>query len=162
MSEVELLHWLRVAAARGGFAAAAQAGQLLQKFSDRPQALQHKVEVGAGVSSLPARHACCLSKLRRPCSMPLIETTYTAWLQSQSSIAVPRSHPLQVRSERGVLPEDHVERVATRLGLAIRAVEREDTSAATSILEAYMDDEEDRATKVFAAPIMTHLTVPTC
>ena len=55
---------------------------------------------------------------------------------------------LQVRSERGVLPEDHPERVATRLGLAISAVEREDISAATSILEAYMDDEEDRITKV--------------
>ena len=47
MSDVELIHWLRVAAARGGFAAAAQANQLLQKFSDKPQALQHKVEVGA-------------------------------------------------------------------------------------------------------------------
>ena len=58
------------------------------------------------------------------------------------------SNLLQVRTERGVLPEDHPERVATRLGLAISAVEREDISAATSILEAYMDDEEDRITKV--------------
>ena len=56
--------------------------------------------------------------------------------------------PLQVRTERGVLPEDHPERVATRLGQAISAVEREDSSAATSILEAYMDDEEDRVAKV--------------
>jgi len=55
---------------------------------------------------------------------------------------------MQVRSERGVLPEDHPERVATRLGLAINALEREDSAAATSILEAYMDDEEDRITKV--------------
>ncbi len=55
---------------------------------------------------------------------------------------------MQVRSERGVLPEDHPERVATRLGLAISALEREDSAAATSILEAYMDDEEDRITKV--------------
>ena len=46
MSEVELVHWLRVAAARGGFAAAAEAEQLLQKFSNKPQALHHKVEVG--------------------------------------------------------------------------------------------------------------------
>lgn len=53
MSEVELIHWLRVAAARGGFAAAAYADQLLQRFLDRPQALQHKVEVG------PA-FPCCL------------------------------------------------------------------------------------------------------
>ena len=53
-----------------------------------------------------------------------------------------------MRTERGVLPEDHPERVATRLGLAISAVERADSSAATSILEAYMDDEEDRIVKV--------------
>ena len=56
--------------------------------------------------------------------------------------------PLQVRTERGVLPEDHPDRVASRLGQAISAVEREDSSAATSILEAYMDDEEDRIAKV--------------
>ncbi len=66
----------------------------------------------------------------------------------------------QVRSERGVLPEDHPERVATRLGLAISAVEREDTSAATSILEAYMDDEEDRITKVCSSsPSGRHSTL---
>jgi len=45
MSEVELQHWMRIAAARGGFAAAAQTEQLLQQFSAKPQALQHKVEV---------------------------------------------------------------------------------------------------------------------
>ena len=62
MSEVELIHWLRVAAARGGFAAAAEADQLLQKFSDRPQALQHKVEVGTLSPPLLARHVRWLSK----------------------------------------------------------------------------------------------------
>ena len=49
MSEVELIHWLRVAAARGAFAAAAEADQLLQHFSQKPGALQRKVEVGTGL-----------------------------------------------------------------------------------------------------------------
>ena len=112
--------------------------------------------------------------------MPLTETTNTASVRGscsashasqssdrrnlhrivQSCVAIPGLHSLQVRSERGVLPEDHAERVATRLGLAISAVEREDASAATAILEAYMDDEEDRTTKVFAAPIMTRAQMP--
>ena len=61
-----------------------------------------------------------------------------------------------------MLPEGHAERVATRLVLAISAVEREDDSAATAILEAYMDDEEDRTTKVSAAPIMTQLHSCAC
>ena len=61
-----------------------------------------------------------------------------------------------MRSERGVLPEDHPERVATRLGLAISALEREDSAAATSILEAYMDDEEDRITKVYSDQPSNH------
>ena len=61
-----------------------------------------------------------------------------------------------------MLPEDHAERVATRLGLGISAVEREDASAATAILEAYMDDEEDRTTKVSAAPIMTQIKFCAC
>ena len=47
-----------------------------------------------------------------------------------------------------MLPEDHPERVALRLGLAISALEREDSGAATAILEAYMDDEEERISKV--------------
>ena len=55
---------------------------------------------------------------------------------------------MQVRAVRGVLPEDHPERVTTRLGLAISALEREDPAAATTILEAYMDDEEERIRKV--------------
>ena len=55
---------------------------------------------------------------------------------------------MQVKTERGVLPEDHPERLAVRLGLAISALEREDSRAATSILEAYMDDEEERISKV--------------
>ena len=55
---------------------------------------------------------------------------------------------MQVKTERGVLPEDHPERVAVRLGLAISALEREDSGAAAAILEAYMDDEEDRISKV--------------
>ena len=55
---------------------------------------------------------------------------------------------MQVKTERGVLPEDHPERVASRLGLAISALEREDSGAAAAILEAYMDDEEDRTSKV--------------
>ena len=58
---------------------------------------------------------------------------------------------MQVKTERGVLPEDHPERVTTRLGLAISALEREDSAAATSILEAYMDDEEERIHKVCKA-----------
>ena len=56
---------------------------------------------------------------------------------------------MQVKTERGVLPEDHPERVAVRLGLAISALEREDSGSATSILEAYMDDEEERIFKVY-------------
>lgn len=55
---------------------------------------------------------------------------------------------MQVKTERGVLPEDHPERVAVRLGLAISALEREDSRAATAILESYMDDEEERISKV--------------
>lgn len=46
MGEVEMLHWMRVAAARGGFAAAAQAQRLLQDFSGRQKMLQDKLEVG--------------------------------------------------------------------------------------------------------------------
>ena len=59
------------------------------------------------------------------------------------------SNSVQVRSERGVLPEDHPERVAVRLGLAISALEREDSGAATAILEAYMDNEEERISMVW-------------
>ena len=38
-------HWMRVSAARGAFAAAAEAAELLQQFSARPQALNKNVEV---------------------------------------------------------------------------------------------------------------------
>ena len=69
---------------------------------------------------------------------------------------------LQMRSERGVLPEDHPERVTTRLGLAISAVERGDSSAATSILEAYMDEEEDRITKVCSMPLSAQAYLIAC
>ena len=46
MSEVELIHWLRVAAARGGFAAAGKADELLQQFSEKPRGRERRIEVG--------------------------------------------------------------------------------------------------------------------
>ena len=41
-----------------------------------------------------------------------------------------------------------MERAETRLGLAISALERQDESAATAVLDSYMDDEEERITRV--------------
>lgn len=65
-----------------------------------------------------------------------------------------------MRTERGLLPEDRPERVATRLGLAVSALEREDSAAASSTLEAYMDDEEERITKVLGNSPDLFLTMP--
>lgn len=48
MGEVELRHWLRTAAARAAFAAAAQADALLDAFAGKPQALQGSFQVGCG------------------------------------------------------------------------------------------------------------------
>ena len=67
-----------------------------------------------------------------------------------------------MKTERGVLPEDHPERVAVRLGLAVSALEREDSGAAASILEAYMNDEEERISKVRVADLCHRSSPATC
>lgn len=74
MSEVELQHWMRIAAARGGFAAAAQTEQLLQQFAAKPQALQHKAEVGKkALCCMVVGEAFCL------CMLVLITTSSRLW-----------------------------------------------------------------------------------
>ena len=56
MGEVELKHWLRTAAARAAFAAAAQVEGLLDTFAGKPQALQSSFQVGAARICCAALH----------------------------------------------------------------------------------------------------------
>lgn len=58
----------------------------------------------------------------------------------------------QVRTERGLLPEEHPQRVEARLATAIGALQREDEPTATAVLTAYMADEEELIQKVHLPP----------
>lgn len=55
---------------------------------------------------------------------------------------------MQVRTERGVLPAEHPQRVDARLAAAISALQREDEASATSVITSYMADEEEAIRKV--------------
>ena len=48
-------HWMRISAARGAFAAATKAAELLQQFAASPQALHQNVEVRSVLSLLRVR-----------------------------------------------------------------------------------------------------------
>lgn len=53
-----------------------------------------------------------------------------------------------MRTERGVLPAEHPQRVEARLASAINALQREDEASATSVIASYMSDEEEAIRKV--------------
>lgn len=52
-----------------------------------------------------------------------------------------------------MLPPDHPQRVEAQLGAAIAALQREDENSAASVLQRYMDEEEERITKVCALAV---------
>ncbi|BDA49119.1 hypothetical protein COCOBI_13-2290 [Coccomyxa sp. Obi] len=64
--------------------------------------------------------------------------------------AQPQQHQqrsFEVRTERGVLPAEHPQRVEARLATAINALQREDDATATSVITSYMADEEEAIRK---------------
>ena len=66
----------------------------------------------------------------------------------------------QVRTERGVLPEEHPQRVDARLATAIAALQREDEATATAVLTAYMADEEELIRKVCILLLLPQHAMP--
>ncbi|KAK9815884.1 hypothetical protein WJX72_011277 [[Myrmecia] bisecta] len=106
MDEVELQHWMRVAACRAAAEAVVATQAILRGFGEKPNE-QRK--------------------------------------------------PFQMRTERGVLPEDHPRRERTVLAQAIGHVEAEREEAAAGVLRELMREEDEAFYQGLKAPAPAHM-----
>jgi hypothetical protein len=133
MDEVELQHWMNVAACRTVVVASQALHRYLDAATERIAPAQTSLQVcrPSLATSLTDR-----TWRGRPCSV----------MGGKLKHAFPRNrntmHWGQLRTERGVLPPNHPDRISSRMERAMESVEAGRLDDAAAMLSAVMEDEE--------------------